>query len=97
MNELSLQRPLNLLWRRQTLEVVLEAYFIKEVPLAEIGRPIRTVVVEANAPAPILSDALIVSFGPEFAGYLKEARLRGATNIGLLHMADEKGNHDRTL
>jgi hypothetical protein len=92
-----LRRPLNLVWSRKTLEVVLESYFIKDVLLAEIGRPIRAVVVEANAPAPILNDALIVSFGTEFAGYLREAHLRGAINIGLLHMADERGDHDRTF
>lgn len=92
-----LRRPLNLVWRRQTLEWVAEGHFIKEILLAQIGRPIRTFVVEANAPVPILSDALIVSFGTEFAGYLKESRARGLTNIGLLHMADEKGNHDRTF
>lgn len=92
-----LQRPLNLLYRRQTIETILEGHFIKEVLLAEIGRPIRTIMVEANEPAPILPDVLIISFGNEFAGYLKEARARGVTNIGLLHMADEKGDHDRTF
>jgi hypothetical protein len=92
-----LQRPLNLLWRRQTLEFVVEGYFIKEVLLAEIGRPIRTFVVEANAPVPVLSDTLIVSGGLEFARYLKEARGRGATNIGLLHMGDETGRDDHAF
>ncbi len=92
-----MQRPLNLLWLRQNLDYVLEGYFIKEVLLAEIGRPIRSVIVEPNAPVPILSDALIVSFGAQLAGYLKEARARGCTNIGLFHMADEHGSHDRSF
>jgi hypothetical protein len=95
--EVTLPRPLNLLWRRETLDFVVEGHFIKELLLAEIGRPIRTFVIEENEPAPILSDALIVSFKTEFATYLKEARARGATNIGLLHMADEKGDNDRTF
>lgn len=39
----------------------------------------------------------IISFGTEFANYLKEARARSVANIGLLHMADEKGDHDRSF
>jgi len=92
-----MQRPLNLVWPRQTLEHVLEGYFIKEVLLAEIGRPIRTVIVEPNAPFPLLNDALIVSFGTQLGAYLKEARSRGCVNIGLLHMADEQGVHERSF
>jgi Exostosin family len=91
------RKPLTLLWLRPTLETVLESYFIKEVLLAEIGRPVRTVVIEANAPMPFLNDALVVSFGPSLAGYLKEARVNGFKNIGLLHMADELGDHDRSF
>jgi hypothetical protein len=92
-----MQRPLNLVWPRQTLEAILEGYFIKEVLLSEIGRPIRTIVVEANAPFPFLNDALVVSFGIQLSSYLKEARSRGLINIGLLHMADEHGGHDRSF
>jgi len=92
-----LQRPLNLICRRQTLEYVLEGYFIKEVLLAEIGRPIRMIIVEPNEPIPFMPNVLTISFGTEFAGYLKESRARGVTNVGLLHMADEKGDHDRTF
>jgi len=92
-----LQRTLNFIWRRLSLDKVTEAQFIKEVLLADIGRPIRMVLVEPNGPVPILSDSLVASFGTELADYLKEARSRGAKNIGLLHMADEQGDHDRTF
>ena len=92
-----MQRPLNFIWRRLSLDKVIEAQFIKEVLLADIGRPIRMVLVEPNGPVPILSDSLVASFGTELADYLKEARSRGAKNIGLLHMADEQGDHDRTF
>jgi hypothetical protein len=90
-----MQRSLNLVWLRQTLEAVLEGYFIKEVLLSEIDRPVRTIVVESNAPFPFLTGALVVSFGNQLSSYLKEARSRGLINIGLLHMADEHGAHDR--
>jgi hypothetical protein len=88
-------RTLSLVWRRNILEMVLEAYFIREVLLGQIGRPLRTVVIESNAPMPYLDDALYVSFGPELAGHLRAARARGVKNIGVLHMADEHGDHDR--
>lgn len=91
------RQPLTLLWLRPTLEIVLESYFIKEVLLAEIGRPIRTLVIEANAPIPFLNDVLVVSFGAGLAGYLKEARAKGFKNVGVLHMADELGDHDRSF
>jgi hypothetical protein len=89
------RQPLTLLWQRPTLEVVLEGYFIKEVLLAEIGRPVRTVVIEAKAPVPFMNDVLVVSFGNDLAGFLKMARGKGCKNIGVLHMADELGTHDR--
>ena len=89
-----MRRPLNLVWPRPILEHVLEGYFIKEVLLAEVGRPIRTIVVEPNAPFPLINDALIVSFGARLSAYLREARSQGCVNIGLLHMADERGVDD---
>jgi len=90
-----MERPLNFIWPRPILEQILEGYFIKEVLLAEIGRPIRTIIVDRNTPFPLLNDALIVSFGTQLGPYLKEARSRGCINIGLLHMADEQGVDDR--
>jgi hypothetical protein len=65
------------------------------VLLGGIGRPIRTLVVEPNTPTPLLNDVLVVSFGPNLARYLSEARTRGFRNVGLLHMGDELGDHDR--
>lgn len=95
--EIYVRRVLNLVWTRKTLDYVPEAYFIKEILLAEICRPIRPVLVEDGAPFPFFDDALLISFGPELAGYLKEARARGCVNLGLLHMADEHGDHDRSF
>jgi hypothetical protein len=89
------KRPLSLLWRRSTLDTVLEGYFIKEVLLGGLERPIRLVAIEESARAPLLDDALVVSLGTEMAPYLREARARGARNLGLFHMGDESGKQDR--
>jgi len=90
-----LSRPLNLIWRRKIIDSVLESYFIKEVLLATLGRPIRTIAFEDNAPPPLMNDALIVSFNTELANYIRAARAQGCRNIGIFHMADERGEDDR--
>lgn len=87
--------PLNVIWNRATLDAVLEGQFIREVLLAEIGRPIRMMAFQPDDQMPFYNDALVVSFDNEFAGYLAAARKRGCKNIGLFHMADELGQHDR--
>ncbi len=92
-----MRQPLNLLWKRPTLDFVLEGQFIKEVLLAQIGRPIRAIVIQDNAPIPFMNDLLVATLGPDLAGYLRELRTRGFRNIGVFHMADEQGDHDRSF
>lgn len=87
--------PLNVIWNRATLDAVLEGQFIREVLLSEIGRPIRMMAFQPDDRIPFYNDALVVSFDNEFADYLAEAKKRGMRNIGLFHMADELGQHDR--
>lgn len=97
MTDVRDRRPLNLIGRRLELDMIWEAYFIKEVLLAKIGRPIRLLAFEDNAPLPMMDDVLIISFGSTYAPYLRDARTRGFRNIGLFHLADEHGTHDRTF
>jgi hypothetical protein len=88
-------RPLNLVVLRAVLDGVLEAYFIKEVLLAGIGRPIRLMAVEEPAELPLLSDALYLGFGGIAAHYLAQARAQGCRNLGFFHVTDERGDQDR--
>src|SRR2546423_15269071 len=90
-------RLLNLLWFRKTLDSVMEGYFVREVLLGELARPLRLIVFERGARLPELDDVLVVSFNAELAEYLRYLRSRGCRNIGLLHMADEKGDFDRSF
>lgn len=92
---MSQPRLLNFLWRRATLDHVLESHFMREVLLGEIGRPLRIVPYEDGQPVPLAPDTLIGSHGLESAPLLAEARARGISNIGLFHMADEQGTEDR--
>jgi hypothetical protein len=90
-----LKRALNVLWRRRTLDLVPESYFIVRVLLGELGRPVRVIAVEHLADAPFLDNVLVVSMKTEFAGYIAEARRRGMHNLMLLHLGDEQATDDR--
>lgn len=94
---MSAPRPLTLIWRRATLDYVLEGYFIKDVLLGALGRPVRVLAIEDKTPVPFLDDVLVVSLGTEAAPYLRAARARGHRNIGLFHMGDESGAQDRSF
>ncbi|HLI22614.1 MAG TPA: hypothetical protein VKV32_15925 [Stellaceae bacterium] len=87
-------RPLNFLWRRTTLDNILEGYFIANILLGAIGRPVRVIPFEDGQPVPLGPDTLIGSLALETVPLLKEARQRGIRNIGFFHMDDEEGKHD---
>jgi hypothetical protein len=91
------RRPLNLIWRRTTLDSVLEGYFIKEVLLAELARPVRQFALEDNQRVNGGDDMLFVTLGTEFADQLRMAAEAGCRNLGVLHMGDEYGRHDRSF
>jgi hypothetical protein len=86
--------PLNVIWRGARLESVRETYFMMSVLLGKIGRAVRVVPIADNEPLPLMDDMLIVSYQTEFDDYLKAARKQGCRNVGLFHLADEKGTDD---
>ncbi len=94
---MSQRRPLVLVWRRRTLDLVPESYFIERVLLGELGRPVRVIAVEEMAQTPFLNDAMIVSMNTEFAPYLAEARRRGMRRLALFHLGDEQGTDDKAF
>ena len=87
------KRPLNLIWRRSVLDGVLEAAFLRDVLLADIGRPQRWIAVEDDAELPHLDDVLVCSFG-DCGDYLRSLRSNNHANIGLLHLGDERRTDD---
>lgn len=88
-------RPLNFVWRRATLDFVLEGYFIREILLGALARPIRMMPLEDDERVAIGPDSLVASLGTEAAALLKDARQRGVKNVGLFHLGDEEGTQDR--
>lgn len=89
------KRPLNLMWRRTTLDRVPEAHFIERTLLGRLGRPVRVLTTETMAAAPFVDDLLVVSLTYEFSLYLAEARMRGRRNLMVLHLGDEHGDSGR--
>src|SRR5437868_1765705 len=90
-------RPLNLVWRRGTLEFFLEGYFVKEVLLAALPRAVRQTVIEDNDPRSFGNDILLVTPQKECDSYLQQLRDAGCRNIGILHVGDERGRDDRAF
>ena len=90
-NPLDSQRPLNVIWRRQTLDNVLEGFFIREELLSGIDRPIRLLAFEEDSTFPFMDDVLIVNLFEENNHLIAETLNRGARNVGVLQMGDELG------
>jgi hypothetical protein len=90
-------RPLNLIWKRTTLDYVLEGYFVKEVLLAGLGRPVRQFAVDDNQNIQLGNDLLFVTFELDMVKPLLEAVESGCRNGGVLHMGDEFGQNDRAF
>jgi hypothetical protein len=93
---MSNQQPLNVIWRRRTLELVPESYFIENVLLGDLGRPVRIIPVEQIPETPFIEGSLVVSKATEFFPYLAEARRRGLRKMMLFHLGDERGTGDRS-
>lgn len=85
------ESPLNVVWRRQVLESVLETSFIRHVLLSKVNRPQRWMAIEEGQGLPLLDNTLIVSHGDPIA-YFDAARQKGLSNIGLFQVGDEKGD-----
>jgi hypothetical protein len=91
------QRPLNLVWRRASLDRVLEGYFIKEVLLGGVRRPVRQVLLEDNGGGTLEHDSLFVVLRGDLSDVVRAARENGLQNIGVLQLGDEGGVNDRSF
>lgn len=90
-------RPLNLVWRRASLDMVLEGYFIKQVLLGGLKRPVRQIMFEDHGGGNIDHDTLFVVLRGDTADLLRAARQNGLKNLGVLQLGDEGGVNDRSF
>src|SRR5258708_5523912 len=95
MTAASIPRPLNLIWRRTTLDYVLEGYFIKEILLGTLPRPVRQTLLEEGQSITSGNDLLFVTLGLDTVPQIQTAIDAGCRNVGVLHLGDEHGRDDR--
>lgn len=91
------RRVLNFVCQRKAFDLIVESHFIRDVLLARADRPVRIFPIEDSMQPPFLDDTLLLSLGVGGGRYLQAARAKGVRNIGLLHMGDERGDHDRSM
>jgi len=90
-------RPLNLIWRRTTLDYVLEGYFIKEILLGALPRPVRQILLEGAQTITSGNDFLFVTLDTDNVPQLNTAIDAGCRNVGVLHLGDEQGRGDHSF
>jgi hypothetical protein len=91
------RRVLNFVCQRKSFDGIMESHFIRDVLLARPDRPVRIFPIEDKMQPPFLDDTLLLSLGVGGGRYLQAARAKGVKNLGLLHMGDELGDHDRSM
>ena len=88
--------PLTILCELRVLDGILESYFIRNVLLGDLRRPLRIVPitqVEATAPA---DNVLIINLFDRLAPLIRKFLDAGCKNVGVFHMGDEHCRNDRS-
>lgn len=86
------QTPLDVVWHRQDIAQVLESGFLHALLARATGRPLRLRFVENETV--LRDDLLVVVLGNPKTDLLGTLRRHGHHNIGLVHMGDERADHD---
>jgi len=82
---------LNIIWRRSTLDYVLEGQFIHSSLLGKLKCPLRRLIFDQDDEFPYMDDVLVVSLFEDTHHLIKNLANHGAKNIGVLQMGDELG------
>lgn len=86
--------PLKIFARREQLDYILEASFLRNSLLAQVRRPVSIYPIEPKQPFPRLDNALYLTLLNFSVAPITEAITAGCKNIGVLHMGDELGELD---
>ena len=84
-----MSRALNLVCDRAVWDFVMEGYFIREVLLSGLQRPVRVFPLEADQNLPVRNDLLVVSLYNAMEPFINRVIQSGAKNVGVFHMGDE--------
>jgi len=75
----------------------MEGYFIREVLLSGLERPVRVFPLEQDQGLPVQSNLLIVSLHNAMEPFITRVIQAGAKNVGVFHMGDERFALDRSF
>jgi hypothetical protein len=90
------QTPLNVLCETRLLDGILESYFIKEILLGSLDRPLRIVPVsDAQAVSPS-DNLLVINLFDRSVPLIQKIIDAGCKNVGVFHMGDEHARCDRS-
>lgn len=75
----------------------MEGYFIREVLLSGLTRPVRVFPLEPDQSLPVENDLLVVSLYNTMGTFIGRVIQAGARNVGVFHMGDERFALDRSF
>ncbi len=87
---------LTVLCEAPVLDGILESYFIREVLLGALERPVRFVPVMDIESAALADNVLVINLFDRMVPLIRRFITAGCRNLGVYHMGDEKGRCDRT-
>ena len=90
-------RALNVVCDRVSWDFVPESYFIREVLLGGLRRPVRVLPLEENETLPLMNDLLVICHENRMRSFIGQAVQRGIRNLGVFHMGDEQFAIDRAF
>src|SRR4051794_18167916 len=92
-----MKRPLNVICSRVHWDNILESYFFREVLLGGLKRPVRVIPLELGQAPPTFDDLLVIGLLGKFEWLIELAIQKGARNIGVFHVGDERFDLDRSI
>jgi hypothetical protein len=87
--------PLTLVCDRRRLDRLMEGFFIREVLLGGLRRPVRMLPLEPGRTPPLGDNLLVLDQGGNLLPFVDKLVAAGRRNIGVFHMADELLAADR--
>lgn len=90
-------RPLNVICPQKDWDYLMEGYFIREVLLGGLQRPVRVFPLEVGENVPVANDLLVVCLNKLMVEFINGVIQSGAKNVGVFHLGDERFELDRSF
>lgn len=88
--------PLIVLCELRVLDGILESYFIRNILLGDLRRPVRVIPVTKVETVEPIDNVLIINLFDRLVPLIRKFISAGCKNIGIFHMGDEHCRNDRS-